>query len=400
MFKFAIKNILRYRSRSMLTLIVIAFSALASMTCVGMMEGVINHMIDGFVKYDTAHIRITTTEFKEKIRFQPMYANIKEVNSFKEELLRFPEIELVSPAFRFGGLIAQNDSTIPVTLIALDLDNNSYDLKSKIITGKISDKGIIMGITLAEKFNLKVGDSPLIASTTVDSGLNATKTPIIATSYFGVSQFDKHTVIMDLQTGEKLLRTPDTATEVFIILKNIKNTDMMVEKLKKLYPDYVIDSYKDQMGPLYNSIEMEKNILYLLAMIIMFLGSFVITNSLVASIYERMHEIGMLKAIGFTNGELTRMLFYEGIIYGIIGGGIGFTAGALLVYYLSQVGMDFSASIGDANIPIESIIYPKLTFISATASLLIAVIVPGIVSLIPARLMKKITPVEALTSRG
>ena len=132
----------------------------------------------------------------------------------------------------------------------------------------------------------------------------------------------------------------------------------------------------------------------------MFLGSFVITNSLVASIYERMHEIGMLKAIGFTNGELTRMLFYEGIIYGIVGGGIGFTAGALLVYYLSHVGIDFSASIGDANMPIETIIYPKLTFISATASLLIAVLVPGIVSLIPARLMKKITHVEALTSRG
>ena len=75
MFKFAIKNILRYRSRSMLTLIVIAFSALASMACVGMMEGVINHMIDGFVKYNTAHIRITTKEFKDKIRFQPMYAN-------------------------------------------------------------------------------------------------------------------------------------------------------------------------------------------------------------------------------------------------------------------------------------------------------------------------------------
>ena len=33
---------------------------------------------------------------------------------------------------------------------------------------------------------------------------------------------------------------------------------MMIEKLKKLYPDYVVDSYKDQMGPLYNTIEMEK----------------------------------------------------------------------------------------------------------------------------------------------
>jgi len=113
-----------------------------------------------------------------------------------------------------------------------------------------------------------------------------------------------------------------------------------------------------------------------------------------------MHEIGILKAIGFTNKELTRILFYEGIIYGIIGGGIGFTVGALLVYYLSQVGMDFSASIGDVKMPIETIIYPKLTFISATASLIIAVLIPGIVSLIPARLMKKITPVEALNSRG
>jgi len=92
---------------------------------------------------------------------------------------------------------------------------------------------------------------------------------------------------MDLQTGEQLLRTPDTTTEIFIMLKDINDTDMMTEKLSKLYPYYVIDSYKVQIGPLYNTIEMEKNILYLLAMIIMFLGSFVITNSLVASIYEK-----------------------------------------------------------------------------------------------------------------
>ena len=72
----------------------------------------------------------------------------------------------------------------------------------------------------------------------------------------------------------------------------------------------------------------------------MFLGSFVITNSLVASIYERMHEIGMLKAIGFTNGELTRMLFYEGIIYWYHRRRNRFTAGALLVSYLSHVGID------------------------------------------------------------
>ena len=400
MFKFAIKNILRYRSRSMITLIVIAFSAFATVITVGMTGGVMDHMINGFIQYDTAHIRISTKEFQDKERFSPIYANIEEAEKFKQELLSNPEIERAVPTFRFGGLVGVGDTTIPLSIVAFDLNDNGFDLESKLVEGQILERGVLIGTKLQEKLNVVLNDTVLIASTTTEDGLNATKPKITAFTHFGISQFDKHTIIMDLQTAERLLRAKDKTTELFITLKNEKDTDKMTQKLQELYPDYAVSSYKEQIGSLYVAIEMERKVIYFIGIILMLFGSFVITNSLIASIYERMHEIGMLKAIGFTNGELTKMLFWEGITYGVIGGGVGFLMGVLMISYLSQVGIDFSASMGDMDIPMSAVIYPNMSPLLALINFFIAIFIPALVSLIPAKIIKNITPIEALSSRG
>lgn len=399
MIKFAMKNILRYRSRSILTMIVVAVSAFATVTGVGMMAGIMKHLLNGFIQYETAHIRFTTPEYNKKERFRPIHENISDVDNLKTELLQYSEIQLAIPTFHFNGLIEAGERVIPIDIISFDLEDNGFNLASKIIQGSLGNKGVLIGSMLKEKLSLLLGNSPLIISTTTESSLNAVKIPIIGITHFGISRFDKYTAIIDLETSQKLLRAPNATTEVFITLYNEKKTDEMTKLLQKKYPNYIVESYKTQMGSLYSTMQMEQSVLYWIAVLIMFFGSFVITNSLIANIYERMNEIGMLKALGYTNKELSIMLFYEGIIFGVIGGGLGFIGGYALVYHLSLVGIDFSQGLGDAGIPVETIIYPIMTFSTTILSLIISILIPGFVSLIPARILRNITPIEALSSR-
>ncbi len=399
LFKLAIKNILRYKSRSLLTALVIVVSALSSVFISAFIEGMISHMIDGYAKYQTGHIRITTKDFLEKERFMPLYEYIPNMQEIEKTLLQDDRIEKVIPLVRFGGFVGNEDESVPVSLIGFDLENNSYGLKDRLIDGEVSKTGVILGSDLQKKLGSEIGDTPLIVATTIDSALNGTKTPIIANSRFHMSAFDKNTVFMDLQTTQKLLRMDDGATEIFVMIKNQKDLESIVSDLTDMYEDYAIETYKTQMGSLYTTMEIEKGILNFIAAIIMFLGSLVIINSLVASIYERINEIGMLKAIGYSDLELTKMLFFEGLIFGLIAGGIGFLLGQGLVFYVSTVGFDLSSMMSSVNMPIDAIIYPKMTGLNGIITALIAITIPAFVSLFPSKTLSKITVVEALNMR-
>jgi len=399
MFKFAIRNVLRYKTRTILTMLVIAVSAFATVAIIGFTNGIHSHIINSYIQYQTAHIRITTKGYLDKERFMPLYDNIANITSFKNELLLDPNIKLAVPTIHFSALIAKDNTTIPIRVITFDLKDNGYDLDKKIVAGNISDTGLLIGTDLKEKLDLNLGDTPLILATTVEDSLNAIKPPITGITSFGISQFDKRTLIVDLKTAQRLLRSPDATTEIFITLNDESQTDLMVEKLSAQYPEYILESYKTQAGPLYSMMELENYILNFIAGFIMFLGSLVIINSLVASIYERMNEIGMLKALGYSNYELTKMLFFEGVVFGVVGGGIGFILGLILMHYFSVAGIDFSGGMGDSDMPVNLVVYPVMNTFSIILSFGISIIIPSLISLVPARILRNVTPLDALNSK-
>lgn len=218
MIKFAMKNILRYKSRSILTALVILVSGFSTVLIIGFMEGSVNHMVNGYVKYQSSHIRITTKPYSEKERFLPLHENISNIENLKKDLLRDDSINQVVPTFHFGGFIGQDDTTVPIGIIAFDLKDNTFSLDKKLVSGNIENNGILMGEDLQERLELSLGDKPLIVSTTVDSALNGTKPTIVGITKFGISSFDKRTIFMDLSIAQKLLRVDDSTTEIFIML--------------------------------------------------------------------------------------------------------------------------------------------------------------------------------------
>ncbi len=400
MFKLAIKNVLRYKTRTILTALVIMVSSIATVFIMGFMDGMMEHILNGYVNYQTGHVRITTKEYLEKEKFMPLYESMTDIEVFQKELEQDERVSQVVPMFRFGSFIGMEDETLPVSVVAFDLQNNTFGLDKKLIDGESVSDGIVIGKGLQEKFNLTLGDKPLIVATTVDSALNGTKPEITGISQFGMSLFDKSAIFMNLQTAQRLLRLEDSAAEIWIKLKNEKKVDEYVDDLQVQYPDLAIESYKTQMGAFYITMKVEENILAFVAMIIMFLGSLVIINSLIASIYERINEIGMFKALGYTDKELTKMLFFEGSVFGIFAGGLGFVLGLIGVQYFAIKGIDFSVFMGSLEMPIESIIYPSVTVGTALISAVVAIVIPAIVSLIPARTMRRLSVVEALNHKN
>lgn len=396
MFSFTIKNMMRYKTRNILTLCTIAFTAIAVMFIITFYTALMDMFTSSYIDYNTGHIKITTEEYFKDKRFMPVYEYIDNVDSVVDGIEENPEVETAYPVYNFFTLIGKEASTTQLRAIGINLEHNKYNLDRKMIEGTYKNGGILIGKTLSEKIGLKLNDNALVVSTTTEGGLNGMTLPVNGIYNFKIKIFDSSTVLVDLKSAQELLRSGNATTEILVFVKDEKNIDVVANQLREKYPELKIETFKEQLGILYSSIDIEKNVMSFVVAFIMFLGSLIIANSIIASIYDRITEIGMLKAIGFYDKDLSRMVTYEGLIYGTVGGGVGSILGILFVLIISRTGLDFSYMLG--NMPVESVVYIKLDLASVFLSVFISVFVPVLVTFIPIKHIKRITPIDALNS--
>ena len=126
-----------------------------------------------------------------------------------------------------------------------------------------------------------------------------------------------------------------------------------------------------------------------IAAIALVVASIGIMNTMLTSVMERTHEIGVMKAIGANNFDVMVIFLTEGILISIIGGIVGTILGILGG---KAFGMISTSSSMGAGIPIE----PTFTIYTISLAIGVALVVGVISSLYPARKAAKMSPIEAV----
>jgi ABC-type lipoprotein release transport system permease subunit len=134
--------------------------------------------------------------------------------------------------------------------------------------------------------------------------------------------------------------------------------------------------------------------LALIGGIALLVASFGISNTMIMSIRERTREIGIMKAIGGSNGEIMRIFFVEALLIGLTGGVLGVISGwgtdrilnAMANRYVTQ-------QVGRAVRYIE---FFNIPWYLAAAAILFAVLVSLIAAIYPALAAARVDPIKAL----
>jgi len=135
-----------------------------------------------------------------------------------------------------------------------------------------------------------------------------------------------------------------------------------------------------------NNVDKLLLLVYVLLALSVLVSLFGIVNTLVLSIYERSHELGMMRAIGASRRQIRQMIRYESLITGLIGGVLGLVLGvigAVLVAVLALSGSGYVISI-----PVGTLVL--LLIAAALAGLLAAQL--------PARRAARLDVLQALAS--
>jgi len=200
------------------------------------------------------------------------------------------------------------------------------------------------------------------------------------------------TLFLNLEAGRKLLGLKDWSG-ILIIARNTSVVSYITNTIRDSYGDNVNVISFLGIAKIISSITGAMDFITFSTSLSAFAVAVAgVAATMITSVIERTREIGVMKAIGFTDGQVLLLILLESIIMGLIGGSMGIALGALGAHVLASRG--FVVKSVTATLVIKA--SPKIDafLIGRTVALTLAISVIG--GIFPAYRAAKIPPATAL----
>lgn len=158
-------------------------------------------------------------------------------------------------------------------------------------------------------------------------------------SYFmsEMSEYDSNYVFVPLAYLQKLRTMEDRVTSIQIKLKDERDSKEVKEALEKMFPTLMVETWMDKQGPLLSAIDIERGLLNVLLFLIICVAGFGILAIFAMIVVEKTRDIGILKALGASNGGVMKIFLGYGLLLGIVGAGFGTALGLTITWNLNEI---------------------------------------------------------------
>src|SRR5262249_5405997 len=141
-----------------------------------------------------------------------------------------------------------------------------------------------------------------------------------------MSEYDSNYVFVPLDHLQRLRTMDDRVTSVQLRLKDYREAPAVVEQLRGMFPaefGYKVETWEDKQGPLLAAIGVEKRLLNVLLFLIICVAGFGILAIFAMIVAEKTRDIGILKALGASNGGVMKIFLGYALLLGLVGAGFG-----------------------------------------------------------------------------
>lgn len=343
------KNLSRYRKRTIITASAIAFGLAVYIFMDGWLKGAETESERNLVLYETSSSRIVTREYWADRQRMPLASAIERPEAVIAAL-RGAGIPAV-PRTLFAGEAIVDEGSMPVRVIAIDpgRDEDVFAFRSTLEKGRLlspGELGALLGSWLADDLGLVVGD-PLTITTRTRTGFHQTlDLEVVGIINCPNPAVNKGTVFMPLDTADTLMEMEGTVTEIDLRHRDYRQADRInastVTPLLASFPSLRVAGWKD-MSADYLGISSAKkggsNVILFLVFIIAAVG---VSNTMLMTIYERVRELGMMRALGMRDRQIRRIFLLEAAGIGAVGSFAGVALGAAINAAMVRWGIDFS----------------------------------------------------------
>jgi lipoprotein-releasing system permease protein len=326
-----------------------------------------------------------------------------------ERLKGVPGVAGVAPTIE-SPVVIQHDGRIftPVLRgVDKEFEKTVSQIPAHMVTGTFAPEGngVVLGVDLARRMGVKVGDKLLINSPKNFVSRDEITLPeeLVVAGVFevGMWEYDMGFVLCSLEKGRELVGLEEGVQTIRLMTHDPYRAQETREVIRQtLGTDYYVETWMEQNRQLFSALRVEKNMMFFLLIFITIVAAFGITNTLITVTVQKTKEIGLLKSIGFSSGTVMRIFFWQGWLEGMLGTTAGIGTALIVLKYRNDLLRWLSDTFRLELLPKE--LY-HLSEIPARTSLVDVVIVAGSVivictlaGLIPAWRAARLDPVQAL----
>jgi len=406
LFKIAIRNLLRYKRRTLLTASLITVGVVFVLAFIAVSGSFKNMMIGEITDSMLGHMQVHRKGYVASIETLPINLNIKggAIAKLENILAEQPEIEFWSPRIKFGGMFSNftETSNIRLTAIYPEREFKTVPLLPARVTDGSKDlkRGeILIPELLSRGMKVKTGDVAVIVATNANGSVNGKQFTVagILQSATGPGGRDGY---IHMDDAKDLLRMEGPEISEFAIrLKDFGQLHKFSDKLEGLLSQTLNQQNKpifelhtwEKLSPFFSIVRMIDLMTFFIKLMLIAIVLISIMNVMIMAVYERIREIGTIAAIGTLPGKILSMFVIEGFCMGIAGALIGDIVGIALVYILNIFKISYNFGL-QKGVILQSVVNPTdILVISATV-----IIVSVIASLQPAFKASRMEPIKAL----
>ncbi|HEX7715169.1 MAG TPA: ABC transporter permease [Bacillota bacterium] len=398
------KNLFRHKRRTILTALAIAIGIFFYILFDSIMTGIDRDAVNSILDLETGHFQIVAPAPEENQGKINLKYLLPEGGKLAQRVAGLPGVKGTTPRLIFPASLISSIDELPVTGVGVDpkLDPTVFKIRDSV-KGRWLRPGeseTVVGKKIATLLEIKVGDTITVRTQTKQNTFQALDLTVVGIVDSVDPVVNEGQFFIPLDTAERALSTGTAVSQIAVKTVDYSKMNPAIQAVEKLQvpgENFRIKTWHEVAEAFLSGIQMKQKFIVVLLLMVALIAIIGVVNSTLLASLERVREIGILKAMGMTEGEIVRLFNYEALGLGFLGGLGGVILGVITNLYLVNVGIDLTKMYGEMNMGLSvGKMYGVWNWSGILGAFALGIVISWLASHFPARKAARVDPAVSL----
>ena len=393
------RNLWRNRRRSGVTIAAMSFGLWVMILYAALLDGYMQGLERSILDLEVGDLQVFADEFREN---PSVWATIEDPDALLAPL----EARGFSASGRVlaFGLAAAGESSAGVSFRGVDVERDAQvtEIQGAVARGRWLDPsdphGVVIGRRLAKILGVDLGDELVVLTQGSDAAMAYDLFQVRGVLRGIADGTDRSGVFLNESALRELISVPEGVHQIIVRRPAALELDSAAGAVRQVAGELDVQTWKQLLPTLASMLEATRGIMVAMFFIMYIAIGLLILNAMLMAVFERIRELGVMKALGVGPFEVLRLILTECGIQSAIAVAIGLVLSVPALLYLEGTGIDLGALagatiMGIATDPVWRAAISPSVFTTPVVVLLVMV---GLAVLYPAGKAAMVQPVDAM----